>query len=354
LGKRIRTSLAVFLLRVGLGGFELRPAFTLGATVCWITILSFDVRPGAIDAAIAIWLQNHHGSALREKADKLSDAYRQGRSSSHIDLAAYLTVRMPATYAAVGQVLARVAAIAEGFAPLSILDVGAGPGTASWAAISQWADISQVTMVESDARFVTLAEELAKASELPALQHAAIQKKKLSEAASQSDLVIAAYVFAELEERAAGEAALKLWAQCEGVLVIIEPGTPRGFARIRNARAALVDAGAHIVGPCTHSNSCPMSGKDWCHFTQRLARSREHMHGKAATVPYEDEPFSWIAVSRQKYDLMTSRIVAPPVTSKIDVSLRVCSAAGLSTQKIASRDKQAYKLAKKLEWGDGH
>jgi ribosomal protein RSM22 (predicted rRNA methylase) len=314
--------------------------------------LSFDVRPGAIDAAIASWLQSNDRASLREKADKLSDAYRHGRNSSHIDLAAYLTVRMPATYAAVSQVLARVAAIAEGFSPRSILDVGAGPGTASWAALAQWVDISQVTMVEADARFVALAEAVAKLSGLPALQQAAIQKKKMTDAAAQSDIVIAAYVFAELEERAAGEAALKLWAQCNGVLVIVEPGTPRGFARIRNARAALLDAGAHIVGPCTHSNTCPMSGKNWCHFTQRLARSREHMHGKGASVPYEDEPFSWIAVSRQKYQLPTSRIVAPPLTSKIDVTLKLCDATGLSTQKIASRDKQAYKVAKKLNWGD--
>jgi ribosomal protein RSM22 (predicted rRNA methylase) len=315
--------------------------------------LSFDVRAGAIDAAIATWLQSNDATSIREKAGRLSDAYRHGRSSSHIDVAAYLTVRMPATYAAVSHVLSRVSAVAEKYAPRSVLDVGAGPGTASWAALARWPEISHVTMVEADTRFAPLAELLAKASDFTALQQATIQNKKLAEAATTADLVIAAYVFAELEERAAGEAALKLWAQCEGILVVVEPGTPRGFARIRNARAALTNAGAHLIGPCTHSLSCPMSGKDWCHFTQRLARSREHMHGKAATVPYEDEPFSWIAVSRQKYELMAKRIVAPPVTTKIDVALRVCSAEGLSTQTIASRDKQAYKAAKKFEWGDG-
>jgi ribosomal protein RSM22 (predicted rRNA methylase) len=314
--------------------------------------LSFDVRPGAIDAAIASWLQSSDGASLREKADKLSDAYRHGRSSSHIDLGAYLTVRMPATYAAVGQVLSRISAVAAGFSPRSILDVGAGPGTASWAALARWPEIAQITLVEADARFADLAVQFAQKSELPALQQAQVLKMKLASAASKADLVMGAYVFAELEERAAGQAALHLWNLTENILILVEPGTPRGFARIRNARAALLDAGAHIVGPCTHSNACPMSGKDWCHFTQRLARSREHMHGKGASVPYEDEPFSWIAVSRQKYELPNSRIVAPSVTSKIDVTLKLCDATGLSTQKIASRDKQAYKVAKKLNWGD--
>lgn len=314
--------------------------------------MSYSNRPGSLDSAIATWLKAAEGGTLREKAGRLTEAYRHGRSSAHIDLAAYLTARMPATYAAVGRVLSQLSAIAEGFVPKSILDVGAGPGTASWAALAQWPEIAAVTMIEADARFAGLAEELAGASEIPTLAAANIIKAKLGENTAKAELVIAAYVFAELEERAAGEAALKLWAQAEQMLVIIEPGTPRGFARIRNARAALLDAGAHMLGPCTHSNSCPMSGKDWCHFTQRLARSREHMHAKAASVPFEDESYSWIAVSRQKYELPQARIVAPPETTKISTTLKLCSVNGLTVRQIASRNKSAYKQAKKLEWGD--
>jgi ribosomal protein RSM22 (predicted rRNA methylase) len=311
--------------------------------------MSYSVRPGELDHAIALWLQNLSGEGLRENAEKLTEAYRHGRSSAHIDLAAYLTARMPATYAAIRRVLGEVA---QNFAPKSILDVGAGPGTASWAALACWPEIAQVTQVEADARFSKLAQELAGQSGLPALANAKFIKSRMAEDATKADLVIAAYVFAELEERAAGEAALKLWGQTEGGLVIIEPGTPRGHTRIRNAGSALLDAGAHMLGPCTHANTCPMSGKDWCHFTQRLQRSREHMHAKAATVPYEDEPFSWIAVSRVKFELAKARVIAPPVITKIAVSLKLCSAEGITEQQIASRDKQAYKQAKRLEWGD--
>lgn len=315
--------------------------------------MSYSERPGAIDRAIATWLKTIEGGGLRQKAERLTESYRQGRNSAHIDLGAYLTARMPATYAAARRVLAQVAAIAEEFSPLSILDVGAGPGTATWAALAQWPEIEQVSMIEADARFVGLAVELATQSEIRSLTQAKITKAKLGETNHTAELVIAAYVFAELEERAAGEGALKLWKQCEQMLVIIEPGTPRGFARIRNARAALLAAGAHVVGPCTHRDACPMRGKDWCHFTQRLARSREHMHAKGAQVPFEDEPFSWIAVSRLSYPLVSARIVAQPETTKIGITFKLCRAEGLSTPMIASRDKANYKQVKKLEWGDG-
>jgi ribosomal protein RSM22 (predicted rRNA methylase) len=320
--------------------------------VCGVNNVSYSERPGDLDQAVATWLQSQSGVDLRENAEKLTEAYRHGRSSTHINLAAYLAARMPATYASVSRVLEEVAAIAETFAPSSILDVGAGPGTASWAALARWPEIAHVTMVEADPRFAALAAELAKASQLSALINATITKARMDSVAIKADLVIAAYVFAELEERAAGEAALKLWAQSQHMLVIIEPGTPRGFARIRNARAALIAAGAHVVGPCTHAGTCPMAAKDWCHFTQRLSRSREHMHAKAANVPFEDEPFSWIAVSHEKYELPQARIVAPPITTKIGTTLKLCSAEGLTASLIASRDKPAYKRAKKLEWGD--
>jgi ribosomal protein RSM22 (predicted rRNA methylase) len=320
--------------------------------VCGVNNLSYSERPGSLDGAIITWLQNQSGAALRENAEKLTEAYRHGRSSAHINLAAYLTARMPATYAAVRRVLDEVAGIATNFEPNSILDVGAGPGTASWAALARWPEVAQITMVEADPRFALLAGELAKQSDLPALQSAKITKARLNDDATKADLVIAAYVFAELEEKASTAAALKLWQQSQHMLVIIEPGTPRGFIRIRAARQAMLREGAHIIGPCTHAAACPMAGKDWCHFTQRLARSREHMHAKAANVPFEDEPFSWIAVGREKYDLPSARIVAPPVTTKIGTTFKLCSTDGISNRMVASRDKPAYKQAKKLAWGD--
>ena len=304
-------------------------------------------RPAELNLAIANWLHRQGSAALRQKSAALSHSYRHGANSQHIDLAAYLTTRLPATYAAIARVLREVQNIATHFKPQSLLDVGAGPGTASWAAKVLWPEMASVTMIEADMRFANLAADLAAAN-----WPATIIQKPLNQIAEFADLIIAAYVFAELDETSAAETALKLWAHAQKILVIVEPGTPRGFARIKNARAALLAAGANVIGPCTHANACPMLGSDWCHFSQRLARSREHMHAKQAHVPFEDEKFSWIAVSREKYELSNARILAPLITTKISTTLKLCGVTGLRTQVIASRDKAAYKQAKKLEWGE--
>ena len=50
------------------------------------------------------------------------------------DALAYALARMPATYAAVAAGLNALSEIKPDFAPATLLDVGAGPGTATWAA----------------------------------------------------------------------------------------------------------------------------------------------------------------------------------------------------------------------------
>ena len=314
--------------------------------------MSLSVLPGELDLAVANWLQDQDGAALRAQSGRLTDVYKAGQSSARVDLAAYLTTRMPATYAAVRRVLGEMAKINPEFTPNSILDIGAGPGTASWAALSIWPELSNINMIEMDARFVELADTLAKASELEALKNANITRAKIGATEGKAELVLAAYVFAELAEKEVGFSALKLWAQSEHTLVIIEPGTPRGFARIKAARAELMRAGAHIIGPCTHANACPMLGGEWCRFTQRLARSREHMHAKQATVPFEDENFSWIAVSRNLVKLAEARVIAPHEHDKHSITLKICNAQGISNRVIARRDKAAYKQHRKITWGD--
>ncbi len=236
--------------------------------------------------------------------------YRGGKGSaaaiaSDADTLAYCVARLPATYAVAAAVLAQVREAAPDFTPLSLLDVGAGPGTATWAARATWPALAHATLTDSNARFLDLARQLL--PDVKVLAHNLVR-----DPLPAADLVVASFVIAEIAEPSSVVA--KLYAATADVLVLIEPGTPAGFERIRDARAQLIEQGAHILAPCTHADACPMTGNDWCHFSQRLPRSRDHMQAKGANVPYEDERYSYIAVSKTRHSAHEgqARILAPP------------------------------------------
>ena len=310
--------------------------------------------PGDLNAAVTAWLAAHNRGGLADKTAQLSTAYRKGETSSAVDLSAYLVSRAPATFAANLKVQAALAVVWPDFAPQSLLDIGTGPGTATWAALQQWPDIAKVTQCEQDKSYAALAFDLNAASNLPTLMNAGLVLKSEATLSSdvKADLVIASYVLAELPLHTMAQVARRLWARIEQVLILIEPGTPQGFARLRVARDTLIGQGGFALAPCTHHNSCPMLGEDWCHFKIRVQRSREHMHAKQATVPFEDEAFSYLIMTRQPQPLSGGRVLTPIAVSKVAAMLHLCDADGLRDEVIASRDKATYKRAKKAQWGD--
>jgi len=303
----------------------------------------------ALNAAIALLLEGVSRKELEQRAGRMSVSYRDGGTSAGItapaDALAYLVTRAPATYAAIRAVIDRVVDAMPEFSPKDLLDVGAGPGTATWAARDAWPSLGGITMIEPNTAFRDLASKL--------MPDARIVAGNLGMDLPRAELVAAAYVLAELPEAAAAGTARELWSAASRMLVLVEPGTPAGFARIRAARAALIEAGGHVVAPCTHDNACPLRGNDWCHFSQRLARSRDHMIAKGAKVPFEDERYAYVAVSRVPLvDRAVARIIKPPVETKPGITLPLCEAGGLRNAFIARRDKDAFRVARKKEWGD--
>jgi ribosomal protein RSM22 (predicted rRNA methylase) len=312
------------------------------------------IYPGKLNEAIGDWLKQNGQGGLVEKTARLSACYRKGANSSTIDLAAYVVSRVPATFAANMKVHEALAKALPDFAPRSLIDIGTGPGTACWAAVSQWPSLESVIQCEQDQSFAWLATKLNVESDLHALQNAKLLQKSESSlpADMKAELVVASYMLAELPLQNMPHAAQRLWDRTEQVLVLIEPGTPQGFARLRSIRDILLGQGAFVVAPCTHQNICPMAGSNWCHFKTRVQRSREHMHAKQATVPFEDEAFSYLVLSRQPLRQSGGRIVEPVAINKVAAILSVCNATGIRDEVIASRDKPAYKRAKKIGWGD--
>lgn len=317
------------------------------------------VPPAEIAQALAAWMERNGSGSLAQGTRQLSAHYRAGEASSHVSLPAYVATRVPATYAATGRAMAEVAHVCPQFAPRQVLDIGTGPGTATWAALVQWPSLQHLQQVEPEPRLAALAQEINTASGMPLLagsQIVSADLARLPASVDAADLVLAAYVLAELPVQQMVDAARSLWRLTKGVLLITEPGTPQGFARIREVRRVLLAEGAAVLAPCTHANACPMHGEDWCHFKVRVQRSRAHMHAKGAVVPFEDEALSYIALARpevaEAVQHSKARIIGAPVAGKAGVTLPVCHAAGTAALHIARREKAQYKRAKHARWGD--
>ena len=295
---------------------------------------------------------------LAATATALSERYRDERRDGrpHIrnekDALAYLAVRLPATYAAVRASLGAVAEKRPDFAPVTMLDIGAGPGTALWAAADCWPTLADAALVEQSALFRTCGETLATGTSLPRMtwRTADVTAETMSD--TTHDLVTMAYVLNELAPEQWPTIVERLWQRTAGTLVIVEPGTPAGWQRILAARAVLIEAGAHVLAPCPHAQACPLQPPDWCHFAQRVARSRAHRQAKGADVPWEDEKFSYVAVSRMPASNVAARVIAPPRKGSGRVTLKLCRPDGSAGEQLFSRrDGAAFKRASRSDWG---
>jgi ribosomal protein RSM22 (predicted rRNA methylase) len=316
--------------------------------------------PAGLRAAVARELEGASRRDLGERAAKTSAAYRAGGTSavtikSAEDALAYALVRLPATYAACAAVFGEVQSAAADFRPRSLLDAGAGPGGGGWAALEAWPELDAITWLDSSPPFLELAARLAQGGPA-ALSDADARRADLTAAGPWpvADLVLASYALAEIPAPRQAAVVGALWDACEGVLALVEPGTPAGYGRILTARETLIAAGATLLAPCPHVAACPLIAPDWCHFVQRLPRSRDHRLAKGAEVPFEDEKFSYLLAARPGVVARTgrSRILAPPRAGKPGIALKLCTPAGLEARFVARRDKPAHAAARRLGWGD--
>ncbi|MFJ8195876.1 small ribosomal subunit Rsm22 family protein [Streptomyces sp. NPDC096152] len=269
------------------------------------------------------------------------------------DVAAYAAYRMPATFEAVRAALAAFAAAAPGWRPAGHVDVGGGTGAATWAVSATWDGPRPVTVLDWAEPALALGREIAEAN--PALREARWQRARIGTALAldPTDLVTVSYVLGELtgDDRAAVVDAAAAAAQA---VVVVEPGTPDGYARVIEARDRLLGAGFQVAAPCPHSAACPIvPGTDWCHFSARVSRSSLHRQVKGGSLPYEDEKFSYVAATRFPVSPAPARVVRRPQIRKGQVLLDLCEAdERLSRRTVTKRHGDLYKTARDTDWGD--
>ncbi len=313
--------------------------------------------PSGLRAAIDELIGSRDRRVVEAAARRLSASYREGGPAavravrSADDAAAYLATRAPATYAAAEAVFGQVRAVRPGWRPSSLLDLGAGPGIAAWAAVATWPDITRVSCVEAELAMVTAGRTLAGQGPT-ALCQATWSHEAVGSNGGTADLVVVSYVLGELEPAAVTGFTTLSWRRSGDTLAVIEPGTPAGYERILAARSAVIAEGGSTLAPCPHDDPCPLGAGDWCHFSVRLSRSRTHREVKGVERGFEDEKVAYAVLTRAKTAPPRARIIRRPERNPGHVVLTLCGPHGLERRTVARSEKQSYREARKAAWGE--
>jgi len=307
--------------------------------------------PPELRAGIERELETIDRARLAGASKQISQAYKQGQFHGTLSApearGAYLLARLPATFAANEYVFREISRLLPELSPSSLLDLGAGPGTATWAARAVWPGITSFTLIEKNVEFLQLGQRLATNLQ-GEWRNSDIQS--LPEFPAH-DLVVLSYAIGELPIPT--QVVERAWRAAQKALVIIEPGTPKNFAAIAEIRRQLIDLGGLIIAPCPHTYACPMAAaRDWCHFSVRVDRTSEHRRLKGGTLGYEDEKFSYLAFSRNLAAHASARIVRHPAIHGGHIKLTLCTPAGLESTMVTRSDKSAFRAARKAAWGD--
>ncbi|WEH42131.1 small ribosomal subunit Rsm22 family protein [Streptomyces sp. AM 2-1-1] len=314
----------------------------------------------ALRAALAGLVDGLPPKQATQAVDRLIASYRGTTPTDapvlrdRADVVAYAAYRMPATFEAVRAALDALREAAPEWEPATHTDVGGGTGAASWAVAGAW-DGPGTTVLDWAEPALELGRELAGAGGPAGLRTARWQRARIGEALelAPTDLVTVSYVLKELTP-AARDGLVDAAAGAAQAVVVVEPGTPDGYARVIEARDRLIAAGLTVAAPCPHSAACPIErGTDWCHFSARVSRSSLHRQVKGGTLSHEDEKFSYVVATRFPVEPVAARVTRRPQIRKGQVLLELCTRdEALRRETVTKRHGALYRGARDTDWGD--
>ncbi|MEU6083001.1 small ribosomal subunit Rsm22 family protein [Streptomyces sp. NPDC047108] len=321
-------------------------------------------RADALRSALARLLDGLPPRQAAQAVERLIANYRGSTPTDapvlrdRSDVAAYAAYRMPATFGAVTAALTAFRERLPDWTPAHHVDVGGGTGAAVWAVAEVWPGPHDrpTTVLDWAEPALAVGRELAADSGLPVLRSATWRRAAIGDGLALpdgTDLVTVSYVLKELAEDGR-RALVDEAARAARAVVLVEPGTPDGYARIIAARDRLLAAGLRVVAPCPHNDACPIEpGTDWCHFAARVGRSSLHRQVKRGSLPYEDEKFSYVAAVRDSVPGGVARVVRRPQLRKGQVLLDLCTPdEGLRRATVTKRQGPVYRAARDAGWGD--
>ncbi len=294
---------------------------------------------------------------LYDNAKTISINYRTNNGKgkrllkSEDEVVAYAISRMPATYGAVYNSLKHSLEI---YNPniKTMADIGAGTGAGA-IAINELLNIEKIECYEREEAMRKIGKKIFdnydSISEKSNWNKLDICKEKIME---KYDLVLTSYMLNEINDNRKDIIVEKLWNITNKILLIVEPGTIKGYTNIINAKQKLMQMGAKIIAPCK-SDKCKLPKDDWCSFTCRIQRTKTHKQLKDGNVPYEDEKYIYIAVAKEEInETDKKRILRHPIIHNGFVKLKVCDKEEIKEITITKKDKEKFKIARKSEAGE--
>ncbi|KAI3635445.1 hypothetical protein MIR68_006083 [Amoeboaphelidium protococcarum] len=320
------------------------------------------------------------------------------------EVVAYLTSRLPSSYALHRRVLEELKDLDSQFTPQSVIDFGCGPGVGLMSARDVWSnhkynvldeyygiDVSQ-QMLDAADYFGQLPPSMDHDSSDVSSdsEHYNTTKMRLERYISLSDpkkynLAICANLLTELPSDNSRRMTLDaLWQKTGKYLLVIEHGSTEGFRIVNAARDYLLNTyglnaegelseSCSVIAPCPHSQKCPIISKQTdgapgvCRFKQRNGMSQLLINLKKSKRNFEDWNYSYFILRKNErvtidsteqgcmsdghsIDLNYSRILGKKLRQSGLVELEVCAPSGqLETVQISKRDdgKDLFKLARK-------
>jgi hypothetical protein len=278
---------------------------------------------------------------------------------------AYVVHRLPSIYGVLYKIMAEIRKRKPNWNPKEMLDFGTGPGTSIYTSKIFFPSIDSIMAVEPSSDMMNTAIQLMNETTNKQITWRRFLNENMDR---QFDLVVASYVLNELVTAADRSRIVRsLFKMTNGILILVEPGTPMGFDLIREARSIVLESrDATIISPCPHDAPCPMSEKSWCHFSVRSDRLPfQKNFNKDMTQGFGDEKYSYVVIEKKgaikeskdeivKRSKSFSRILYTPRMNGGHTIMDLCTKDGAFKERVTVTRKEGtpYKFSRALYWGD--
>ncbi len=247
--------------------------------------------------------------------------------------AAYALYYLPINF---GKIASLLSHLPEDFfsRPLRILDIGAGPGTASLATLAHAHQEATLTLTDTSAPMLNIAKKLLLGRGVSpstlTLHHSALP----ANSTTPWDLIVLGNMCNELSpaERENLIKILPRFMSEKSALLIVEPALFNSTRALMKLRDDILesDSSLEVLFPCTHRNPCPMlkrEPKNWCHGT---------MHWDSPRLVQQLDTLTGFNKHRIKYSalLLTRglspvspdlyRIITDPIKESRGVTATIC------------------------------